>query len=357
MEAATCLSFTNNAFSLGYSCVLNISPEFIVDSFMKRNASLTRHPKMSKEPLSYYRFRHYVPEGGYTWVKGWKTPDRSGRANNSEELLMVPAAELGTEAYTSVSRFSLKDEPGLFLKFARLENDPEAFVSFANNHGWLMPAIAAVNPQTNHVISVLPISVWRKELTAMKIATHLWDAVQRKDQRELRRFVKWNKTEYTVRLEIAVSPQGVSSVDAGTRIEDVLRRPYTVSNSWLVRGESEKKEMQRFGPGAGWEPGDTIGPARLEIQKLINERLEKYCHPRLYLGKDGKHVGMITAVNLLGCLWLQFYQEVSGLQRLRRCEICHEELDVLENRSHKRVHDKCSRRERMRRYRAAKGNK
>ncbi len=306
---------------------------------------------MPEEPLNYYRFRHYVPEGGYTWVKDWKIPDRN-RRNKPGEFLMVPTAELGSEMYTSVSRFSLKDEPGLFLKFARLEDKPEAFVSFANQHGWLMPANLAVNPRTNHMTDVLPISVWRKELTAMKIATHLWDAVQRKDQRELRRYIKWNKAEYTVRLEIAVSAQGVSGVEAGTRIEDVLRRPYTVSNSWLVRDESEKREMQKFGPGTGWEPGDTLGPTRLEIQKLINQRLEEYCHPRLYLGKDGKHVGLVTAVNLLGCLWLQFYQEVSGLQRLRRCEICHEELDVMENRSHKRVHDKCSGRERMRRYRA-----
>jgi hypothetical protein len=42
---------------------------------------------------------------------------------------------------------------------------------------------------------------------------------------------------------------------------------------------------------------------------------------------------------------------VDGLQRVRDCDICKKPLDVTGHNGSKRVHEKCSLRERMRRYR------
>jgi hypothetical protein len=60
-------------------------------------------------------------------------------------------------------------------------------------------------------------------------------------------------------------------------------------------------------------------------------------------------------VNLLGCIWLQFYLSLIGQLKLRRCVVCEKEMDVSGSRITHKMHDRCSRTKRQAKWRANKG--
>jgi hypothetical protein len=242
----------------------------------------------------------------------------------------------------------LVETPDLFIRFRDIALNAEAILSFANKHGWI-GATGQVIAANQTLTPAVGISKWYEEIQAMIVAHHLWDCVKANDRATLREYFSWNHRVFNVCLEIGIDQRMIlDKTDPDvkqSRIQrPLLRRPYT---QWLLRPQDVDplREM-------GWSDGDVIGPARLAIMTFVNSRLETLCRPRLYLDKHRGFAGHVTPTNLLGCIWLQFYLSLIGQLKLRRCAVCGFEMDVTESRSTRRMHAKCSKRERMRKWRA-----
>ncbi len=307
--------------------------------------------KNSLAGLSLYRFGNELPEGGYVWVwDDWQPaiggPDGSRPMARPPYLIEAGVFNLRS-SYPVTTTSPLRDEPGLFQKFEALSHDAESIRQFCNQHGRIFVTDHLTDPRSGQTIPAQSIIEVTSELNSMKIASHLWSAIKREDHRELQRFIRWSPKSFQVRILIESSPKGIA-------VPSSERYPvgqYLVFSEWLVRTEAQQAEMRVLGEAGGWLYGSTLGPSRLALQRIINKRLEKYCYPRLYLDGKGNSVGLTTPTNLLGCMWLQLYQDVAGHQKLIQCEICKQPMNVTENRSDKRAHDKCSNQERARRFR------
>ena len=305
---------------------------------------------MTKQPTGYYRFRNLVPVAGYSWIQDFeKAPGQPTNVKPPPPPYLVPnSGQPEKEKVLWRSTYPLVQTPFLYRTFQKQTADERGALAFANAHGWLAGDTAVVETSSRHVVEVSSLRLWISELHSMQIAGHLWECLQKNDHRTLNRYLHWSPATFAVRIEVGVSNGAFFDQRKFETGPPAL--PFNSIGEWLVH-EWHRNDLQRFGPGTGWKHGEVTGPTRLAIMNVVNERLRQYCHPRLYLGEDGKHVGMLTPIHLLGCLWLQFYQELAGIQKLRQCAICHKEMDVSENRAHKTVHLECSRRERQKRWR------
>ena len=74
----------------------------------------------------------------------------------------------------------LRDEEGLFERFARLGDDAEGFIAFARAYGDLDEARVPVAPlvEGSNVALGRPLEEWRAHRRILGFAVDLWDAVQ-----------------------------------------------------------------------------------------------------------------------------------------------------------------------------------
>jgi hypothetical protein len=152
-----------------------------------------------------------------------------------------------------------------------------------------------------------------------------------------------------------------------------LRREYLTCKEplsyWLNEAELVRKALKAW---AALETGDSMSVVRifplrvkpefdrrrgLQFAKqwfinLVNLNLTAGTESFLSMDDKGNPRPHISPRNLRFGLWLQVAEVVSGTKRIRPCEICGKWMDVSENNTNKRVHEQCSLRERMRRYRS-----
>jgi hypothetical protein len=226
-----------------------------------------------------------------------------------------------------------------------LELDQESILKFANRYGWIGET-GNVDYQNYALTPAVGIQIWHREIQAMIVADRLLNWAENADLPSLKQYFWWAPTGFAVKMALRIYGRGIRRAPRPT-LPDPRLGPSSLWHEWLILPRHEE-ELRAI----GWKPGNLVGPARLAAMNIINERLEKLCHPRLYLDRRGCLTGHWTPVNLLGCIWLQFYLSIIGQLKLRRCTVCHEEMDVTDCRSTRKMHDRCSKRNRMSRLRA-----
>lgn len=314
-----------------------------------------RHP--ADDPIETNIFEMLVPSEGYCWTEGVR-PSRLFGAGNADKLgaapymVMKAAAHWGSPPIQAASYFPFKSTPQLFRLFRDLPLDGDSILSFANRYGWIGET-GRVDDGKNLWIPAVSVHHWQKEIQTMIVSQHLWDCIQRDDRNILRQYFVWDRTSFDVRLSLGIHDRQILSKSSPSMLPEGQMpggtHPFRTFEQWLIT--STNADVLK---AIGWNRGDVLGPARLTVMNLVNPRLAAYCHPHLYLDKRGKPVGHLTPVNLLGCIWLQFYLTMIGRLKLRLCTVCKKEIDVSESRSTRKMHKQCSKRERMQRYRLKK---
>ena len=296
-----------------------------------------------------------VPVAGYCWLDE-ASPSRVPSVAANQKLL-GPAPYMVFKARADGSakgpgvpvRWSLPlvETPDLFHQFRDLDLDRDSILRFANRHGWIGET-GRVDYQKRGWIPAVGIQSWESEIQAIIVADRLLYWAEKKDLQSLKHYFFWHPTQFDVRIAMRIYGRTTWAEDVG-KVPDSHRGPTDAWHEWLVRpGQAER--LQEI----GWKRGDLVGPARLAAMNIVNARLEKLCHPRLYLEARGGMAGHWTPVNLLGCIWLQFYLTIIGQLKLRRCTVCGKEMDVTESRSTRKMHDPCSRSRRQARWRKNK---
>ena len=296
-----------------------------------------------------------VPVAGYCWLDE-ASPSRVPSVAANQKLL-GPAPYMVFKARADGSakgpgvpvRWSLPlvDTPDLFHQFRDLTLDRDSLLSFADQYGWIGET-GRVDYQKRGWFPAVGIQSWESEIQAMIVADQLLAWADKEDLHSLKQYFFWAPTQFHVRMALRIYGRKIR----GERIPKLPEPQFGPTSSWhewLVRPDQVERLQD-----IGWRRGDLVGPARLAAMKIINTRLEKLCHPRLYLDARGGMAGHWTPVNLLGCIWLQFYLSIIGQLKLRRCAVCEKEMDVTGSRSTRKMHESCSKRVRMARLRAKK---
>ncbi len=228
------------------------------------------------------------------------------------------------DSFSGTRQVDLKDHPLLFEAFVDLEPTEEAVRTFANNYGLLGFETSVPFPIGGNKHRLLRgelLSVWKREITALRIAFKVWELLDRGTDDELGQHLIWNK--HGVEL---YNPPGFDGLEFNELIYEDDAPPL--------------------------DPDDVKTRIRHWLQKHINARLKT--HVELHLIEDGlgNLIYSYKPKNALAVAWYQFSQVVTGVTRLNRCLVCGRPLIVKRGGRSDRVY--CSKRCNMRASRSGK---
>jgi hypothetical protein len=193
----------------------------------------------------------------------------------------------------------LRQHNGLFRTFADLEPTDAGILAFANAYGPLGGALSKTVSRTGKVPELFYAELldeWREMILSMKTLVGIWEGVRSKNQQFLKRLVHWHPN--TV----------VATVGSST---EVIAAPDLDAIAWM--------ELRQ---------GDLLYPAKLYLQRRINDQLTKFPSQIRLLRENGNFLLFITPSNLAAALWFQFARAVEGERNYRVCEQCRRWFEI-----------------------------
>jgi hypothetical protein len=276
-----------------------------------------------------------LPSLGYQWVDGFIGPE-AGKIHGPElsSQARVLIENFGREVRYTPYR-PLQKHPALFRTFAALEPTEDSFRSFADGYGNLgFAQMVSVKPPTRQGgpigVTGEPYDVWRTALGGLKEAVYLWDLFQQAKRDELEQIIRWDRDALGQPLAVYYVPK-----------RDLL------TNKKIAPGDSVEiaspRSHQHWLNYMGAQ--DYFTPAKALLLRWVNVEIGKHVAARLLYDVDkAEPVLRMVPRNLLGCLWLQLAQNISGDKTLRVCAACRKwfEIPARGSRSDKQFcSDKC----------------
>ncbi len=191
----------------------------------------------------------------------------------------------------------------LHRDFALLEPTPDAIVKFANAYGPLGGDIEAIIPlrlpedPQQYVGSGEQLDRWISEITRLRDALDLWDAVREQDEARLKPLIVWQDDGVKAQWDD----------ERGRRIRLIAAEHF--------RPDTYKRVQK----------GDVISAATFAVQEMVNASLwkEKRASPRLYWHLEKERLQQnITPHGLIGAIWLDFMLAIDGDTQYGRCAQC-----------------------------------
>jgi hypothetical protein len=246
------------------------------------------------------RGQHIVEFTWWVHRDGYKLEESAASGANPRQQIVPKSYRAGVREYAP-----LCEHTGLFRAFAATKPTPEGCIAFADKYGGLLGG----HGRPENLLD------WQLHVAEMTRAVELWDLISRGDTEGLARHIVWVKGR-----------EGDDEV-AYVPAPDALRDEWsTIATARMAGGG-----LERF------QHGDVFFPAVLYVRGLANRRLDEHVAPRLnYDGESDRPGGLVLQMepkNLLGALWLQFAQGVSGNREYRQCGGCREWFEVSPGRS------------------------
>ncbi len=249
-----------------------------------------------------------VAEAGYRWIEACPAePDSGQQTVRPGWFLTVNRAGLRekpmAQRYAPLRRYT-----GLFRTFADIQLTCEGVQAFANTYGLLgsdrvsrMIVLPEGTPTPGVVSTGESLRAWEREWRSMRRAVQLWEAAHNGDVASLSRVINW---------------KGRDAVQYNAQPDEA---DPTQTRKWEVIASAH------INPGvlAHFQPGDVIRPALYYVQRTVNESVKGIISPRLLWKDDMTGLGWhVVPDSLLGALWLQLAQAISGKKEYRRCLSC-----------------------------------
>jgi hypothetical protein len=166
---------------------------------------------------------------------------------------------------------------------------------------------------------VEPVSLWLEEASALNKLMDMWRAIQANNVKAL--------------------GQGISPDGRGLTESLNYRSPFNDAREH-VSGLKDRA------------PRDLLALAKEYLARALNLHLHLANSATFVcVDSNGNWKLHCRPVNMRAALWMQFSEIVTGTRKIRACEICGDLMDVTNNTRRKKVHDRCSQRECMQRYR------
>jgi hypothetical protein len=267
-----------------------------------------------------FEFRWYVNTEGYRWVRtlsAQKEFDRGDKEPGQEEYEHF-ITDLAPRPFTARFYYPLLNR-GLFLRFTNTDPTQEGILAFASEFGLLGTGVRSMifvpKPDDDKHKVMVPaesISDWNREIFAMRHALRLWQLVQANDIAQLSRYIQWQIPTGVCYNSHPDLPRG-SHPDA----------PAHTIFRWIATEDVNPELLSVF------QHGDPVKPAMYQIQQMINQSLLERISPRMLWGADGTRLGLhMVPSGLIGALWLQFAQAITGNKNYRRCGRCENFFEV-----------------------------
>jgi len=273
--------------------------------------------------LDLYQFRWPVPDKGFIWEENLTTD--SNAVQNRQPPFLIDNPESEWQHY-----YRPLEKTDLLFKFAGLEADLESIRAFANKYGRLGVGTMYYPPAGGNVVYGESFAVWMRAVNRLKTWVQIWLWIEERDAGKLGQVVRWSNDF--------------------ARVELVFENNALPLRGFHVIASKETNYRAEFFDR--WRPGDVYGPAKLALLEAVNKELKGAVSPCLLLKKDGSLGGFLRPHNLLGALWFQLYQAITGERRYRRCEVCQGWMDTTDSRRHIKQHPECRNRRNARITRA-----
>jgi hypothetical protein len=169
----------------------------------------------------------------------------------------------------------------------------------------LTEALEAIRDPTKvKSVSGERLETWKESIWRMRFGLSLWDAIERKDVEQLRRFILFQGGFGRDGCFVYTSCEEVSEYYEIGIIDEVAQE-IPVQAKALAK------------------PGNVIHLARIVVQKLVNEQILAHTGPALLYerGRDRLNFSIVPQ-NLIGGMWLQFARNIDGGKNYRQCRQC-----------------------------------
>ena len=236
----------------------------------------------------------------------------------------------------------LRDEEGLFERFARLGDEAEGFIAFARAYGDLDDARLPVAPlvEGSNIALGRPLEEWRAHRRILGFAVDLWDAV-REDRAEAlvgRELVVSDLPEAQERWAYEQGPE---------RVEAAVLAPIgrEVHELWLSRPHLAEAEEYHEAVGVSYQTPiaylerRNLSPkavARAALAQLVSTYCADLSVAMVVATSPGAPLRMTFQVtSLIAAMWLQLALAIDGEREYRPCPVCGRWWDATRARSDK----------------------
>jgi hypothetical protein len=293
---------------------------------MKENSS--KNPGRRIGPLN--EFIWWVYEAGYMWCRS-RSPE--------QRWAITSGVDEETESQHSKAYEPLKQEPGLFRAFADVVPHREEILAFVNQYGLLGGRLTG---QWEFTDSEGPSSLtrtellrdWMIEILFMREMVQLWNAVQGRDEKSIRRRIRWiddaalfeNSRDESLSLPTTWAEPLAMILDpdhSSLRMRGWVVLPGRDGSEWVEYLRSE------------W-----IATALYFLRAIVNRKLADHeiGRPTLqYRGHERLEWQHLPS-SLLGALWLQFADAIAANRSFNQCLFCKRWFDVAADGSRRDKH-------------------
>lgn len=317
-------------------------------------------------------FEWKIQSRGYTCIEA--TPLAESEVSDpNPELVPAHYQSLGKQMmlvameYSETRVYSPLQNEALFQTFARTEPTAAGVVGFANQYGDLGNgalgfSVAVENPpgtKARHSIKHgEPLEFWKTEIHFMRIALEAWRMARSGDtdgslkilskvfeipltQREIYEplgdaFVEAIRTLGPAPQAQKEKKSGIST--GGIELPEIDPIYETIFN-WLVKAHKADRSIAETLNQV--HAGDLIGPTFGLVQIILNNHLRYFSSSLIgevkWQPESRKMTFQISPHTLLGALWLQFSQAVSGDKAFQSCIQCGTLFEIAQGRRKSRM--------------------
>lgn len=235
---------------------------------------------------------------GYQWLpvpaEAVHPPLRPGE-ERMERPIAITDGERITGPVAHARHEVLRNERLLFRTFAALDKTEDAIADFACRYGLLGVAPVAVYVPLSETADTIAngelLSTWIAEIKHMHAAVTAWDLASQRNDAALRKLIKWTR------------------------------------NAIIFNNDEVETEIARVNRGI--PSGEVVLPAKLFVVRTVNQRIDGLVGPEIrWDTSTSEPVMRIVPKSLLGALWFQFAQSLSGVREYRSCRNCGKAFEV-----------------------------
>ena len=232
--------------------------------------------------------------------------------------------------------FSLKLDVGaaLFQVFADVEATDEAIDNFRRDVLKTSGEISVCVYDRDSGTTVMEIPApndpnqnWKEEILAMRRCIALWNLIRDENAEELKKFVKWESHP----------SRGLSVVCINPADPDPSKATPSPGEREVIASEVDSAFVMRQ-----LSAGDVIGPARIYLERQINDRLKDGVLPRMFaplsprsrVHANPTHELHLIPKHFVAAAWLQLASAISNGSRFVRCRECETRVEVARGNAH-----------------------
>jgi hypothetical protein len=284
-------------------------------------------------------FNWQVPKLGFEWIHTTARPPMFSGTQQPEKSFYLVRTGGGESTNPPYDPFT---ETGLYRNFADTPATREGILDFANRYGWLGVGVnidepVPDEPNSYNLANGEPEETWYREIATMRHLIGLWENAggsgHHTNKSWLSEFIHWKGPDK-------------NGEDRHPFREVVYRAPaFGFAKHRPLMIFDERRDSERFS-----KSGDLVLPARYALVMRVDSKVAQYrCAPRLILEDPAKPPKLrLVPENLIGALWVQFQQAITGNRRYEQCQQCNGWFEIAAKREETKF---CSNACRFRAYR------